>query len=875
MLNLWQPKAKRLTDAAEQEQEKQWWEQRWGELTGQWFGAKQPLEQLGKVDKMWGAMVTEPMRDKPTNPWQAFTRASLGPIGGLVRNYPGTKGYKEYEDWAASEESKLRVPSGYLSAASGAEMTNPMYFATGAGIAGKVAPQVGKFTGQITPKLAKGLLARQAVKEAPVAEKALVQAVGKGVTPRITQGVAKPAVKEGFAANIRLSKYPEEVQGAIKQWAKVNPEVVQAARRGVRSAEQVASDAKALVEDMGGSFEKLQKGWKPGQAWNAEEVTAIRGYLNETTAKVLETQKLIQGGADTSENQLKLLLQIKEQASVQEMVHGVTAEAGRALAQFRKMANNALESGDINKMTELLKRVKGITGKKGNVEDIVKKLGQLDLNNPVQVNTFLRSLNKPRAMDYLTEIFYNSILSGPKTHIVNAGSNTLTGLLSPIERTVAGLVDIPLSKLQGRAQQRFVGEAAQDIFGLVRGIPEGLRSALYTIKNGISLEQATKWEFRQRAFKGKLGTVVNIPSRVLEGADALGHSINSVAALRAEAYRIGRMEGLKGQKLATRLNEIFNNPTTELLERASKIAEYRLFRQDPGKFTQTMIKTRDAEVFGIAPLKFVIPFLRTPTNLVKFGLERSPLGVLNPKMWMHIAKKDPMAAEEIARTFMGSVTASAITLYAADGKITGAAPRNYAQREKFYAEGKQPYAIKIGNSWVSYQRMEPFNQTLSQVAAVVEAINSDEPFSDEVTQIVESIAKNFASQTYMSSVNDFINAMEDPERYGQQVINKLIASMVVPASAASRTVAQMIDREVKTPTNPWESIQANIPGLSKNVPQMTTSGGQGIVRESPPYLPISITQAKAGGGGGANSVSDYLKGASSSGKKKSVSDYLK
>ena len=638
-----------------------------------------------------------------------------------------------------------------------------------------------------------------------------------------------------------MSKYPEEVRSLIKDWADKHLPEIATARRGIRSDAEVLANARTLVNELGGDFSKLQRRWKPGKAWNAEELIAIRGALGDATKEVMDISKLIQGGANTTENLIKLEDVLRKQVSIQGIVHGVTAEAGRALRSLREEIAGSLVSGDVVKMQRILEKLGG----RASVEDIAQKLGMFNLDNPVELNNFIRSIIKPKFSDYVIELFYNSILSGPKTHIINQLTNTINAIASPIERGLAASWEIPLSVIQGRPRARFFREIPPDVFGAVKGLPDGVRAVLRTYQYGVSPTQVTKWEFRPKAFTGIAGKVVSFPSTSLEAADAFTRSVNYNAAFNATAYRMARSAGLKDEALITRIAELKLNPSLELLEESARIAEYRLFRQEPGKFTAQLMRLRDVPALLNFPiLRFIIPFLRTPVNILKYGLERSPLGIMNPKLWVNLAKGNPEAADQLGRITFGSLLAATIAYYFGEGKITGAAPINRTERDRFYAEGKQPYAVRIGNSWVSYQRLEPFNQPLSLVAAVIEATRDKEKeVPEKVGMAINSITKNFASQTYMSSISSLLDALSEPERYAGYFLQRFAPGLVVPYSAALRTITQMLDPVYRKPATLLEMLKANIPILSREVPARETLAGEEAKRLSPAWSPISITPA--------------------------------
>ncbi|MFA6046748.1 MAG: hypothetical protein WC718_17325, partial [Phycisphaerales bacterium] len=596
------------------------------------------------------------------------------------------------------------------------------------------------------------------------------QAGGSRIPPtqRLEPGVdmAPLPEKPGFAGNIRLEKYPEAIRPQIEAWAKAHPEEVQGARRGVRSDVTVQADAKALVEETGGDWNKLVKKWKPGQAWNADEVTALRGVLRTKTEDVLKAQQTARGN-DSTENLLRLQYALTEQAAIQESLHGVTAEAGRALRAYRMPVEEALGSGDLPKMEKLLRYMGGLEQAK----QMAGALAKIDVDDPRAVNAFIRATMKPGVQDYITELFYNSILSGPKTHIVNGVSNAVQALLDPVERSAAAGVDVVLANLPGRLgrggqRQRYLGESARSLYGATMALPEAAKAFAYTLKNGFSPEAASKFEFRPRAFQGKLGRVINVPSNLLEASDQFLYIVNQRAAMHAQAFRMA-----KGNPEA--VADLLANPTKELLEQADKMAEYRLFRNESDT-ANAITRFRDMTVpigkdtvtgkpmLALQPMRFFVPFVRTPWNLLKYGMERSALGFLNPELYINLYRKDPAAADQIARAGLGTAMAAGVYLAVKDN-ITGAAPESAAERDRFYREGKQPYSIKVGDQWVPFSRLEPLNQTLNQLATLVNATKADDKtFDQKSLQFVADITKNLASQTFMTGVNDLINMVTEP-----------------------------------------------------------------------------------------------------------------
>ena len=590
---------------------------------------------------------------------------------------------------------------------------------------------------------------------------------------------------------------------------------------------------------MGGDFARIQRRWKPGEAWNAEEVTAIRGVLRQKTQAVLDAAKASRA-SNSDANLSNLMIALKEQSRVQEIVHGVTAEAGRSLRAFRQVAQETAENRDIARFEELLKRLGG----RENLSKWADLITALDINDPVAINNFIRMTQQPRVWDYLTEYFVNSILSGPATHFRNMMGNTGALLAGLPERGLAAGVERVLAPVQGRAIERFWGEVPAAAIGALHGLDEGVRGSLQVLKTGQRLQDVTKvelLEFRTRAFTGPLGRVINAPTNAMEAADAFFYSVNFRASLASNVIRQAKMEGLKGQGLINRIAELKSAPTQGLLERAAKEAETRLFRNDPGPLVKELMGLRTK----YPPLRFIMPFVRTPANLIIFGLARSPAGFLNPGMYRNLAARNPEAADQIARALMGSMVAGGVAWQFTQGNITAQAPTNAAERDRFYREGKLPWSIKIGGHWVSYRDFEPFSITFGLISSAMTAIEETGEESADVTDVVgravTEMGRFLLDRSFFTGLSDTLSAIQEPERYGSQWLQRM-AGAAVPFSALLRQVAQTADPTFRKPEGVVERLESNIPGLTGRVPERVTAFGETPERPSPALFPVQISR---------------------------------
>ncbi len=451
----------------------------------------------------------------------------------------------------------------------------------------------------------------------------------------------------------------------------------------------------------------------------------------------------------------------------------------------------------------------------------------------------IRKAAPPSLADYAGEWWMNSVLSNPLSHARNFLGNMTSSLFAPVETLGSAAIERPLAFVQGRAPERSFAEVPAQITGMVKGIPEGVQAALQTFRYGANPLEVTRADIgRTPAFTGWLGRVIHAPTNLMEAGDQFFYAINYRGALNTEAIRAAQREGLSGRTLLNRAADLMDSPTPEMVKAASRNAEYRLFRQPAGDVTQKIIELRNT-----APgLKYIIPFVRTPVNLAKFGLERSPAAFLNPQLIKNIATKNPEAADQLSRALIGSTILSGFGAALASGNldITAAAPTTAAARDRFYREGKQPFAIKIGDHWVGYSQLQPLAETLTMLAATVDAVRNNQDPAAAALQAATTVGQNLADQTYMTGLSNLMDAINDPQNKAQQFATST-GQGFVPFSGTQRFLANVTDTRVRQPEGWAQRFETNIPGLSQNVPPRLTAFGEEAQRQNP-ASPIQITR---------------------------------
>lgn len=619
-------------------------------------------------------------------------------------------------------------------------------------------------------------------------------------TPRLT----------GTVGNINLDRLekPGDVAQLIDQVASRVGGFDAAARGKVTNEE-----TQRLAQEMGVKPEQLLKR-QQGQALNAEQLYASRALVQRSRETVVRLAKKAVGGSDDDLAAFRKAWLLH--AALEEQIAGATAEAGRALQQFRMLASAKDASGDAVRAY-----LKGTGG-----TDSIKEAAQaiVDLSeDPAKANRFIAESVKPTWRDKFNELWVNSLLSGPRTHIVNfVGNAVTTAAMLPEQALTAGIGSLTRS-----ADRTTIGEVSARLRGMVNGSLEGLKALKSAAGEMVTnpgawlanehgpADMATKVEnARFHAIDGRKGQIIRLPTRALTAADEFWKSINRNAELHALAYREATKTSNDPAEWDSTYERLLQSPTDEMQRQANEAARYYTFQKELGPTGKLVSQLSNTIPGG----KIIMPFVKTPTNLIKFAGERSVFGPLMPSVRNALLSGGRARDEALARITLGSGLSTAAVLGALDGRVTGGGPTDPGERAALLQSGWQPYSFRIGNRWVSYARLDPYSTLFGVAADLAEAGNwATKKEADQIAlKLTESIAQNITNKTWLSGLSDAFDVLSDPQRYGGRFVQNLAASMAVPA--LSSQVAQATDPNMRSARNIVDAIKARVPVVSQTLP---------------------------------------------------------
>jgi hypothetical protein len=636
--------------------------------------------------------------------------------------------------------------------------------------------------------------------EAPVAAAAIpeaavaptpVRAEPQAVLEQAAASIEMPPIATPErAGNLNLAKFdkPADVKTFLDDVAKANNNFVEA-RRGVMPISEINKKAEEI---------DLQSilGRKVGMALNAEQLQAARSVLNQTADDVFTKVKdWSVSGADPTKADEALDL-IATHMAFQENLAGATAEAGRALRILREQPS----SGRSLALRQLMEeRARGVPA-----EDILQKISTLE--TPEQVASFVGKISKPNFRDKIEEYYINALLSGPQTQSINIASNALTTLSAPVEKAIEAGIGAVL-RTPDRVTFREVGAR---IAGMGQGAVDGLRLAKQAFVTGEAPSAVTALETRRNAISGLKGEIVRLPSRFLTTQDEYFKAIHTRGELAAQAYKkaLDLSQGNK-EKFSELYNEFLNNPTEAMTKAARREADYRTFQAElgkPGKFVQ-----RATNEFFLA--RYILPFVKTPFNLIKYASERSPLPFISDRWRNEIKAGGRQRNEALAKLTLGSSIAGTIATQALEGRVTGSGPSDPEERAALMATGWQPYSFKINDTYYPYGRLDPFGTPIGVVADLVTMKDymTDEEYEKAAALIPFSVATNLAEKTYLQGATNLFEALFSRDTSPQRIENyfRNAAAGLIPNVA--RQTANALDPQLREADSIIKEAQNRVP----------------------------------------------------------------
>jgi len=662
------------------------------------------------------------------------------------------------------------------------------------------------------------------------ASKKSFQRIGKA-EKRVGGATAVPAAQGNIFINMARIDTPDDVRKLIKDVADADAAAINKKRGGAKKT------LGKMIEESDDAFLDIKDliGRDPGPMTAAQAI-ASRKILASSADQLVALAKKANAPEATQADLYTFRRGMAVHYAIQSEVVAARTETARSLRSWAIPVGTDAQRGEA--IAELINATNGAASTK----KMAKALANVG-HNLKGVNLMAEQFSRPKISDVIYQIWINGILSGPATQIVNILGNGIKAAYV-IPKT---LVDASISKAFYDGEISYL-EATSAAFGLVKGMRNGMRllwhgnkatdigdlkaqfeqfSKIEGINDNIISAEAFGLGAESAFGRGidYMGRALNLPTSMLKGADTFFKAIGYQMEVQKRAMRQGLSEGLDGNDLAKRIQELTDNPPPNIKADAISVAHYQTFTNPLGEKGRKLATGLRA----FPGVRYVAPFMRTPTNILVDTFLGTPLALISRQVRADIAAGGTRAAQAWGRIGTGSIMMLAAADMAMEGTITGKGPSDPRLRANLLRTGWKPYSAKLGGVYIPFNRAEPIGNFFAFGADISEVINNlDDPDADFlVSTMVMGFAENLKSKSYMQGIVGAItafdrsNPMKTPEEWAAR-----FAPSLVPFSSFFRQLAKAADPTLKiTETAPGD------PNLIKGFDEKTAVYLQEVLNE--------------------------------------------
>jgi hypothetical protein len=322
----------------------------------------------------------------------------------------------------------------------------------------------------------------------------------------------------------------------------------------------------------------------------------------------------------------------------------------------------------------------------------------------------------------------------------------------------------------------------------------------------------------------------------------------------SQGVSIGESQGLKGKELTD-----FAQKYVDEGQAQHRLANFAMNGPVPfGRLGslpgEAMATLSQAKLVG--PIfKFIQPFQRVPSNIIKSAMRGTPAAVFVDTFWRDIVSEDAFTRDRaIGEVALGSAALSLVAMGSAMGyvRFNGGGPLDPAAKEKWtLIEGRMPYSAQAwdeaAGKWsapTSMQALEPYATLFGAIGDYTDIANnlSTEQRNRLGSSLVMTLARASTSgvlnKTYFQGFNEVYEAMFNPSKIMTgpaqrdplaRFMSRIAASMV-PYSSALRAARRETDPVARTvdPSDvgglmgfwqeTFDEIRNAVPGWSNELP---------------------------------------------------------
>ena len=294
---------------------------------------------------------------------------------------------------------------------------------------------------------------------------------------------------------------------------------------------------------------------------------------------------------------------------------------------------------------------------------------------------------------------------------------------------------------------------------------------------------------------------MRMPTRGLQAADDAARTLVARMELKKDAMRNSFEKGQGFKVDADRYAELvdmkIDGDGNLLDQRLLDTAKEVTFQEDLSGFGKTLQDLSNKN----PAVKLMFPFVKTPMNIMRQTASYIP-GVHQRFIKDFQDAIDAGDAERIAmykgREALGFLTLGSAVGLAANGLINGNGPRD-KQKKDLWLRNNQPNSIKIGDTWVSFETIEPLNTILSAATDLVQLhshVGQGAKYEQIFAQFAYAMSAAVVEKSYFKGLIDTAALMNIRDtRWGELAAAKVAQTgntLILPLSGARAQLARLL-----------------------------------------------------------------------------------
>lgn len=411
----------------------------------------------------------------------------------------------------------------------------------------------------------------------------------------------------------------------------------------------------------------------------------------------------------------------------------------------------------------------------------------------------------------LAHYYVGNILSSPATQIANTLSGVVNMAFENTAKIIGGIKT---------GDKQLITEASDTISGYLKYWSESLQFAMQVFKSeqgiiadtrkyGIEISPYAPLEAEKitplsaKSFglqEGNLlysvfdilGGVLRSSGRIMGATDEFLSQLNYRGLAWADALKNARQElgsGSSSLEIEPLAEQYFKEPdryfsarneatnVNLLYETRKLIYQNNLNRKILDPITGEEIKMEETSWvsnFGnlfeqarlrVPVLKFVMPFVRTPYNILEQIVDYTPAAQFTKKYKQLTGQKKSIAD---AKMLIGGAMITLSSMLAFSGKVTGSPPTDDKARKILMQSGWQPYSFVVTNpdgtkQYLSYKRLEPIASIAGLGADIANLVNigvmSDTDIGLVTQKLAFALLQNSLDKSYLNQGLDMLDLL--------------------------------------------------------------------------------------------------------------------